>query len=553
MLMRILVTLTAIGGLATAGSLATADGSRTATATADAPWQQEIEQLRASDAVLPRVAARPVYNANAPIPPQCYTRTEGTHNPCYVCHQDAIAGRENVMNDGKLQAKYDFTKSGAVNRWLNLFEDRRQRVARISDAEILAWIDADNYSELPARLRAAEFKGWVPDLAGLERGAAAFDTEGLARDGSYWMAINYKPFPSTFWPTNGSSDDVMVRLPDVFRRDAGGVESRDVYLANLALLEIGIKGLAEVDTFPLDESRVSVDLDGDGALGRTTRVRARDHYVGRASPMAIEPTVYPQATEFMHTVRYLAPQADGSVGGSRRMKEVRYMRRVAASTREGLRLGYQVEENETEEAEEGEEGEYRFLGDKGLVTKMGWQLSGFIEGGNGRLRVSTKEEQMFCVGCHNTIGSTIDKTFSFARKRDGVRGWGYIDLHGMPDAPNRGETRGEYATYLERAGGGSEFRSNPEMQARWFHKDGTLNREAVAGAADVYELITPSRKRALLLNKAYRVIVTDQSFLFGRDPTVSPATNVYDSVDVASAPTLPASQQFQWDLRLHWN
>ena len=550
MLMRILIMLAGAGGLANA------DGSRPVTTTvanANAPWLQEIAQLRASDAVIPPVVQRPVYNADTGIPPQCYTRTEGTHNPCYVCHQDAIAGRENVMNDGNLQAKYDFkTEFGVINHWRNLFEDRSQRVARISDAEILAWIDTDNYSELPARLRAAKFPGWIPDLAGLERGAAAFDAQGFARDGSHWMALNYKPFPSTFWPTNGSSDDVMIRLPDVFRRNEAGEQSRDVYLANLALLEIGIKSLAEVDTFPLDERRVGVDLDGDGVRGRTTRVRARDHYVGRASPIAIEPTVYPQATEFLHTVRYLAPQADGSIGGSRRMKEVRYMVRRAAGTREGLRMDYLSVDALAQQGAAGEEEEYRDLGDKGIATSMGWRLLGFIEGNNGRLRVNTQEEQRFCVGCHNTIGSTIDKTFSFARKRDGARGWGYIELRGMPDAPNRGETRGEFAIYLERAGGGSEFRSNPEMQARWFHSDGSLNREAVARAADVYELITPSRERALQLNKAYRVIVSDQSFLFGRDATVSPAANVYDSVDVARAPTLPADKQFLWDLRLNW-
>ena len=551
MFMRLLIMLASLGGLATA------DGSRpvpTTEAQANAPWLQEIERLRASDAVIPPVGQAPVYNADTGIPPQCYTRTEGTHNPCYVCHQDAIAGRENVMNDGNLQAKYDFkTEFGAINHWRNLFEDRSQRVARITDAEILAWIDTDNYSELPARLRAAKFPGWIPDLAGLERGAAAFDAQGFARDGSQWMALNYKPFPSTFWPTNGSSDDVMIRLPDVFRRNEAGEESRDVYLANLALLEIGIKGLAEVDTFPIDERRVGRDLDGNGVRGRTTRVLARDHYVGRASPFAIEPTVYPQATEFLHTVRYLAPKADGSIGGSRRMKEVRYMVRRAAGTREGLRMDYLSVDALALKGAAGEEEEYRDLGDKGIATSMGWRLLGFIEGNNGRLRVNTQEEQRFCVGCHNTIGSTIDKTFSFARKRDGARGWGYIELRGMPDAPNRGETRGEFATYLERAGGGSEFRSNPEMQARWFHNDGSLNREAVARAADVYELITPSRERALQLNKAYRVIVSDQSFMFGRDPTVSPAANVYDSVDVARAPTLPADRQFQWDLRLRWN
>ena len=28
-----------------------------------------------------------IYNQEAPIPPQCYTRTEGDFNPCYTCHQ----------------------------------------------------------------------------------------------------------------------------------------------------------------------------------------------------------------------------------------------------------------------------------------------------------------------------------------------------------------------------------------------------------------------------------------------------------------------------------
>ena len=122
----------------------------------------------------------------------------------------------------------------------------------------------------------------------------------------------------------------------------------------------------------------------------------------------------------------------------------------------------------------------------------------------------------------------------------------------MPDAPNRGEQRGEIATYLERVGGGSEFRSNPEMQARWYRSDGRVNAAAVAAAQDVYALIVPSRQRALRLDKAYRVLVDEQSFLFGRDATVTPPANVYERVDPGSAPTLPSELQFKWDLRLAW-
>ncbi len=87
---------------------------------------------------------------------------------------------------------------------------------------------------------------------------------------------------------------------------------------------------------------------------------------------------------------------------------------------------------------------------------------------------------MFCMGCHGSIGATIDKTFSFPRKVDGAAGWGYIDLKGMQDAPNMGETKGEIATYFERVGGGGEFRSNQEMWERWFNEDGTV---------DIYDLV----------------------------------------------------------------
>lgn len=191
-------------------------------------------------------------------------------------------------------------------------------------------------------------------------------------------------------------------------------------------------------------------------------------------------------------------------------------------------------------------------GPHGLDNGMGWVLAGFIENRKGQLRVANYEETLFCMGCHTSVGSTIDSTFSFARKVDGADGWGYIDLRGMPDAPNVGETRGEIATYLERAGGGGEFRSNPEMAQRFF--DGArVSPEKVAVAKDVYALITPSTERALALNKAYRVIVNDQDFIHGRDATITPPANVYDEVDDREAPTLPDDRRFDWDIRLDWS
>ncbi len=512
-----------------------------------------LRMLRTETPLQPELAdvhpLHTIYNREAVVPPQCYTRTEGQYNPCYVCHQDHIAGRENRMDDADLQLAYTFSDVGFTNRWSNLFEDRTERVAAISDEQILDWIRTDNYSELAPRLRATDFEGWIPDLEGLERGAAAFDDEGFAQDGSQWVAFNYKPVPSTFWPTNGSTDDVMIRLAEPFRTDEKGNPSRDVYKANLAILEAKIKGLASIDTHPIDEKAVGRDLDGDRRKRIATRITRTNAWVGAARGEAIETFLYPQGTEFLHTVRYVGLGDDGTVGVSTRMKEVRYMKKWRWYGKPAYGRQYQLEQFEKDA---GHLPGYQGIGDHGLDNSNGWSVQGFIEGRDGRLRTLTYEENFACMGCHNTVGATIDKTFSFARKVDGAKGWTYIDLRGMPDAPNMGETKGEFATYFERVGGGDEFRSNEEMLERWFVAEGQVDHVAVAAAADVYELITPSPERALQLNKAYRVLVEDQDFIFGRDATVTAPINVYDAVDPDTAPTLPEEKTFTWDIRLDW-
>ena len=453
------------------------------------------------------------------------------------------------MNDDDLQSAYSFSDVGMANHWRNLFEDRSQAVAAISDAAIHAWVAADNYTALAGRLRAAGFQGWVPDLENLHLAAAAFDAEGFALDGSHWVAFNYKPLPSTFWPTNGSTDDVMIRLPSAFRTDGDGNYSRDVYQANLAIVEANIKGLASISTLGVDEARVGADLDDDGAHGVVERITAVGSFVGAARGAFLDTFLYPQGTEFLHTVRYLGIGPNGDIAPSRRMKEVRYMRKWVEYRKVMYERLYQLE---AFEKELGNLPRYQLLGDHGLDGKFGWALQGFIEDGAGALRAATYEETLFCMGCHTSVGATIDKTFGFPRKVDGAAGWGYIDLKGMPDAPNRGETEGEIATYLARVGGGGEFRGNPEMVARWFRADGTVDREKVQ-AADVYTLTAPSVARALALNKAYRVIVAEQDYIYGRDANVTAPANVYRRVDAETAPTLPASRVFDWDIRLDWD
>jgi hypothetical protein len=515
--------------------------------------EQLLETLRHSEAVLPPVpdvaSVLTLSNAEAVVPPQCYTRTETLSNPCYVCHQDAIDGRENVMNDGDLQEAYSFSDVGMTNHWKNLFEDRSGRIAAIKDEEIIDWIRGDNYSELPSRLREAGFKGWIPDLKNLQLGSAAFDGQGFAKDGSHWVAFNYKPFPSTFWPTNGSTDDVMIRLPENYRTDKDGKPSTDIYKANLAILEANIKGLGGIGCLAVDEKAVGKDLDGDGTTGTARQIAKADGWVGAAEGLPMEGHLYPQGTEFLHTVRYVGLSKDGSIGPSVRMKEVRYSRKAKAYSKPMYARKYALE---AMEKEAGNLPAYYDLGQHGLDNGNGWALHGFIEDRKGRLRAMTYEENFSCMGCHNSVGSTIDKTFSFPRKMDGPAGWGYIDLKGMPDAPNKGESVGEIATYLARAGGGSEFRNNDEMSRKWYRENGTLDHEKLKEAKDVYDLITPSPGRALALNKAYKTIVEDQDFIHGKDAILTPPKNVYDKIDNENSPTLPPERIFKWNILLEW-
>ena len=461
-----------------------------------------------------------------------------------------VQGRENTMEDADLQRTYSFSEVGMTNHWKNLFEDRSDREAAISDEQILDWIDQDNYGELASRLRTVGFKGWIPDLRNLAEAADAFDDEGFALDGSGWVAFNYKPLPSTFWPTNGSTDDVMIRLPREYRFDNDGRESQDLYRANLAIVEANIKNLHTISIRSIDERAVGVDLNGDRIMNTVDQINVFANYVGAARNHPLLPGLYPAGTEFLHTVRYVGISPDGGIINSRRMKEVRYMKKQTLFPNATLSQLYREERYAKDQ---GYLPSYVDLGERGLYNGMGWVIQGFIENRDGRLRANTFEETMFCMGCHASIGATIDKTFSFPRKVDGAVGWGYIDLKGMLDAPNIGESKGEIATYFERVGGGGEFRSNQEMQLRWFHDDGTVDLKRVAEAKDVYELIAPSRERALRLNKAYRVIVTDQDFIYGRDASVWQTTNVHERIDNKDALTLDEAHTFTWDIRLDWH
>ena len=506
----------------------------------------------ATDPLAAALADNSLPNREGGVPPQCYTRTGARSNPCWVCHTQKN-GR-NLMDDWGLQAKYEFSPVGMTNHWTNLFKDRRAAIARISDEQALAYIRQDNYTPLRAALaQRAGFAGWRPDLDYRQ----GFDGAGFARDGSGWRAFRYKPFAGTFWPTNGSTDDVLLRLPARFREDAQGAPSADIYKINLSILEAA---MAVPDTVsdaalkrrvePLDEAAAGMDLDGDGRIGGTidTIHGLPAHYAGAAAAEPVRRYDYPLGTEFLHSVRYVDPDAPALL--SERLKELRYSVKLMSVSETALHAKY------AEEARAKAVGalpDFAGNAETGLANTFGWKLQGFIEDASGALRLQTRQEQMFCLGCHTTIGVTVDQTFGLPRKVPGAAGWGHQDLAGIVDVPQAGSRTPEIRQYFERVGGGDEFRANDEIIARFF-PGGVLDRAALRRAApggdqDIRALIVPTRERALRLDKAYMDLVSEQTFALGRDAVPAPVRNVHERLE-DTATALKASGHVYRDGRL---
>ncbi len=492
-------------------------------------------------------------NEEAPIPSQCYTKTEGSHNPCYTCHQtypntEKATYRTNLRNDGANQGLYNFSDEGETNSWNNLFVDRAKWISQISDEHIAQYVDQDNYSKLADKLRKKEWQGFIPDLKDYHLAEDAFNNKGIAKDGSGWVAFNYKPFPGTFWPTNGATDDVLIRLAVEFRQ-LNGEYNEHVYLANLSLLEMSIKALSQIDIFPVNEITMKRDVNGDGKL--TTHVEqltAQQYFVGDADQIKVPRLQYPVGTEIMHSVRYVGINERGETYVPKRMKELRYMTKTQLLNDGAIDNAYRRERKEKLDEQLPS---YIRVKDSGFNNKFGWLIQGYIEDYNGELRSQSYEETFYCMGCHSAIGTTIDQTFAFPRKVTGRAGWGYVNLKGMRDAPSKGQQVGEILQYLQINGGGNEFRENQEMLDKWYKTDGTVDKDKVK-KADVYQLTTPSKQRAYAMNKAYTQIVRTQSFIHGRDVSLKPAVNVHKKIDDAVAPLKEEYRIEGWDIRLDW-
>jgi len=508
-------------------------------------------------------------NPIAYITSQCFTKTEddqgGVHNPCFSCHIESQ--QPNYLNDGEVQLAYAFPgeqDSVLENPWSNLFKDRSQAVAAISDATILAYIRQDNYLSngqpgLTANLTQALPAKWDVNGNGHWDGYVAdayfnFDSEGFDRtpDTGYtgWRAFAYAPFLGTFWPTNGSTDDVLIRLAPAFRQAENGSADLTVYKTNLAIVTAMIQRRDVTLETPVDEATVQVDLDKDGKLSTAAHVRydwapldgRTMSYVGKArleqaaGNLHIAAGLFPEQTEFLHSVRYIDVDGNGVTRLAPRLKELRYAIKKTWYSYSELDSQARLE---AREKEVNPERTRQLTGNAeiGLSNGQGWVYQGFIEDKQGKLRPQTYEETAFCIGCHSGIGATTDGVFAFPRKfketssfRNSWYHWTQKGLSGTPE-PMRSDGQFEYTHYLQQNGAGDEFRGNDEVMAKFFNSDGSLKADSIAQLhSDMTTLLNPSTARALALNKAYKVLVDEQSFAFGRDATVAPVTTVHPRI-----------------------
>jgi hypothetical protein len=306
---------------------------------------------------------------------------------------------------------------------------------------------------------------------------------------------------------------------------------------------------------PVDESLAGVDLNSSGSVGGTiTDIRGLpQHFVGGASGVEVRRYLFPTGVEFLHTVRYVDPDAPGMI--ARRMKEVRYSKKLYDLGDTARMFQY---EHELNEKEAGRVPIYTGGADVGLQNPFGWQLQGFIEDEKGRLRLQTHEEHMFCMGCHSSLGVTADSTFTMPRKVPGAAGWRYQDITGIQDVPQVAHSKPEILTYFERVTGGDEFRANDEILSKFF-PGGVLDETKVrlaqpGGSEDITFLIAPSRERALKLNKAYMALVKTQRFDLGRDTVIHPPGNVHPEIENGSTDLAATGKVFtDGRLWLDWN
>lgn len=551
------------------------------------------------------ITSKEILNSkNSYVSSQCYTKTINQNNkyivsnPCYSCHSLNKEPNYN-FEDYANQESYDFPYPALKNPFTNLFVNRSKDIEKISDEEIIKYVKQDNYKDkngdiiLSKKLnnlnsswdfnKNGKWDGYIPDCE------YNFDEKGFDRkqDGSYtgWRAFAYYPFLGTFWPTNGNTDDVLIRLPKDFALDENGKFSTEIYNINLLIIESLIKQ-RDIQISPIDESKIKLDLNQNGKFDITNKivfkwikpnfdinsgklVNFSMHYAGLAgkkqlrNEIQIAPGLYPVGTEFLHSVRYIDVNGQ-KTSMAKRMKELRYSIKKEWKTYGELS---DIGANALKEKRDFPDRTDIYVGnvETGLSNDKGWIFQAFIEDKQGELRPQNYEETLFCMGCHTNIGATTDSTFVFGRKFEGENlndGWFHWSKRGFEGIKDLVLSDGdsEYAKYLALNNAGDEFRSNQEIMDKFFvagweknknmiKKEYEINQQTPGAVTDrswklkneamnilkndISYLLMPSANRALKLNKAYKSVVDEQSYVYGRDVNISPSDNVHKSVEQA--------------------
>ena len=510
-----------------------------------------------------------VNSDSAYIPAQCYAKVKqengNVSNPCYSCHVDGV--RPNFLHDDSgLQSTLDFTDYSSINRYDNLFKDRSAEVMAITDKAIQSYISESNYfdkngeiiltktlDQVPANWDAnkdGHWNGFTPDTYfNINEEGFDIDPSGKATG---WVAFSYYPFLGGFMPTNGSTDDVFIRLPEDFRANKKGNYDADVYKLNLAIVESLIRE-KDVSISETDEQIYQVDLNKNGTLDTSNKVvyqwaplkNINMSYVGKAAltyaskKNEIAAGLYPKGTEFLHSVRYISTDGN-AISMADRLKELRYSVKTTWNNYSQLSksVSSEIKERNDFPNRVSQYHSSRSGGiESGLINGRGWKYQGFIEDKHGALRPQNFEETLACMGCHTGIGATTDSSFAFPRKfgfdsfKHGYYHWSEKGLQGIAD-PIRADGHHEYSYYLKNTQTADEFGGNSEVENKFSKQGEWIPEELEKIKHDISHLLLPSVARANTLNKAYKVIVDEQSYIYGRDPHVLPVKNVYESIPV---------------------
>ena len=506
-----------------------------------------------------------VLHPSAYISQMCYTKTyddeNNSYNPCFACHTKNLQPNY-VYENSDLQERYDFPSPALKNPFINNFIDFSKRVHEISDEEIIKYVNKSNYfdtnnniileyklnhlSKLWDSNGDGQWSGYIPDCY------YNFDQNGfdIAPNGKTtgWTAFAYTPFLGTFWPTNGSTDDVLIRLYSAFRTmNKNSDFNATVYKVNLAIVESLIKR-KDIKINPVNENFFSVDLDKDGKLGIANYIKYEwapndgkfMYYVGYAKELQESGSLhaaaglYPEHTEFLHSVRYIKSDKKGETAIAPRMKELRYAKKLIWLTYANLQNKGQADIQEKDLNPDRLE-IFRGTMESGLGNNLGWVYQGFIEDKKGDLRPQSYEETLNCMGCHSGIGVLTDSTFAFPRKLDNdfQNGWYHVTQKDLKDIHETQLVNGEWELekYLKNNPYGDEFRENNEIYKKFYLANKEHNTTMMSRLRDdISLLLYPSHNRALQLNKGYKALVEIQQFYNGKAGHIKPMKNIFKAV-----------------------